>query len=155
MTFADAVTVLQTHLVTAGASLSDPIGSAQVRAGEPSGLLARTIAWWYDGDQESNTGGRTLSENNVQEKVTIRVYWPVPSRDDPLALKLELAVREANRAIQAQLWGDAHLGGNCIGIAIDASTAGWQEQGSNWLRVLTIPLFIDMAWVEPIATPII
>jgi hypothetical protein len=143
------LTAVNGHLVTVGAALDPPITA--VRRGEPFSLLQPTLAYWYDGDQESSTGGRTLAQNNVEEKLIIRGYWTVPNRDDPKAAQIEDRLQLANRAIQASLWADVHLNGNCIGLAIASTSTGWQQWGEAWLRVLTIPVFVDMAWVEPIS----
>lgn len=153
MTWAGALTALETALTTAAATVNaldtakDPF---RVRRGEPFSLLARQVAYWYEGDQESG-GGNTLTAENVDEKVTVRWYWPVLNRDDTWVAALEVQLQAANRATQSALLGADHLGGNCIALRIDSTSAGWQNVGEAWVRVLTIPIRIEVVDVATIA----
>lgn len=154
MTWAGVLTALDTDLAAAAAVVNaldtskDPFS---VLRGEPAGILARRVAYWYEGDQESSTGGRSFGKNNVEEKVTIRWYWPVLNRDAQFSSYVEGQMQAANRATASALLGDSQLGGNAIGLAIDTTSAGWQQVGEAWVRVLSIPIRIDMAWTEDIA----
>lgn len=149
MSWSGVLSTVHTHLTTAGASLSPTI--TLIRRGEPFSSLERQIAYWYDGDQESTTGGNTLTRVNIQERLTIRCYWPVLNRDAQWMSDIEVQVQAANRAIQSALWGDAHLGENAIGLDIGNTQAGWQPVGEAWIRVLTIPVLVDLAETEVIA----
>jgi len=154
MSWAAALTALETNLTAAAAVVNaldpgkDPF---VVHAGEALSALQRSLRYWYDGDQESSTGGRTLTRNNVQEKVTVRWYWPVMNRDDKWISQLEVQLEAANRATQAALYGDSLLGDNAIGLEVLETSTGWQQVREAWVRVLTIPVLIDMAWTEVIA----
>ena len=154
MSWSGALTTLETHLTTAAATVNaldtgkDPF---RVRRGEPFSLMSRQVAYWYEGDQESRTGGMTLGKNNIEEKVTVRWYWPVLNRDDTWVAALEVQLQAANRATQGPLLGDVTLGGNSIALFLGETTAGWQNVGEAWVRVLTIPVFVDQAWTEDIA----
>jgi hypothetical protein len=154
MSWAGVLTTIDTHLATA-AGVVDALDTRQepfdVRRGEPFGALKRQVAYWYNGDQESTSGGRTFGKNNVEEKLVIRWYWPVLNRDDNFSSYIETQLQAANRATQAALLGDGTLGGNSIDLTIESVTAGWQSVGEAWIRVLTIPLLVDMAWTEDIA----
>lgn len=125
-------------------------------AGEAPSAIERRLRYWYDGDQESTTGGKTLGKNNVQEKLTIRWSWPVVSRDDTWTSNLETQLQAANRATQKYLLLDEHLKSagteNAIGLEVGPGSAGWTQVGEAWIRVLTLPLLIDMAWTEDIGT---
>jgi hypothetical protein len=157
--WAGALAAVQADLVLAAAVVNalfpdkDPFVPAP---GEPVSGLARRLRYWYDGDQESTTGGKTLGKNNVQEKVTIRWYWPVLNRDDKWTSDLEVQLQAANRATQKYLLLDEHLKNagteNCIGVDIGPGSAGWQQVGEAWIRVLSLPLLVDMAWTEDIGT---
>ena len=129
---------------------SDPF--TRVVRGEPFSVMQRQIAYWYMGDQESHTGGPTLAKNNVDEILTIRWYWPVMNREPAWIGPVELEIREANRRTQAALLGDEHLGGqsDVLGVAIQSTSTAWQQVQDAWVRVLTIPIWIDMAWTEDI-----
>lgn len=157
--WAGALAAIQADLVLAAAVVNaldttkDPFAPAP---GEALSAIDRRLRYWYEGDQESTTGGKTLGKNNVQEKVTIRWYWPVVSRDDHWISDLEGQLQAANRATQKYLLLDEHLKNagteNCIGLEVGPGTTGWQNVGEAWIRVLTVPLLVDMAWTEDIAT---
>ena len=154
MSWAGVLTTIETHLATAAATVNaldagkDPF---RVRRGEPTSLMSRQVAYWYEGDQASRTGGMTLGKNNIEEKVTIRWYWPVLNRDDTWTAALEVQLQAANRATQGPLLGDVTLGGNSIALFLGDTATGWQSVGEAWVRVLTIPLFVDQAWTEDVA----
>jgi len=154
MSWAGALTTLDTHLATAAAAIDALYPTKEkfdVRRGEPSNVLRRQVCYWYEGDQASRTGGMSFGKNNIEEKVTIRWYWPVLNRDDAFVSEIEVQLQLANRATQAALLGDALLGGNSIALFLGDTTAGWQNVGEAWVRVLTLPLFVDQAWTEDIA----
>lgn len=154
MSWSGVLTALDANLTTAAGVVNALDAGKEpftVRRGEPASILSRQVAYWYEGDQESTTGGRTLGKNNVQERVTIRWYWPVLNRDSAFASYIEGQMQSANRATQAALLGDSLLGGNAIGVDIQQTTAGWQQVNEAWVRVLSIPVHIDMAWTEDIA----
>jgi hypothetical protein len=146
MSWAGVLSTVDAHLVTAGATLTPAI--TVVRRGEPYSLGRQMIAYWYAGDREH---ANTLTSTTIDEHLVIRCYWPVPNRDDVLAAALEVSVQQANRAIQARLWGDAHLGENVIGLDIDPAEAGWEAWGEAWIRTLTVSLWCWMVDVETIA----
>lgn len=158
-TWAGALAAIQADLTLAAAVVNalDANKEAFVPApGEAISAIERRVRYWYDGDQESSTGGKTLGKNNVQEKVTIRWYWPVVNRDDRWISDLEGQLQAANRATQKYLLLDEHLKNtgteNAIGIEVGPGSAGWQNVGEAWIRVLTLPLLVDMAWTEDIGT---
>ena len=153
MSWSGVLTTIDTHLATAAGvvnALDTDKEPFDVRRGEPFGALKRQVAYWYNGDQESG-GGNTLSAENVEEKVVIRWYWPVLNRDDNFSSYIETQLRAANRATHSALLGDDHLGENCTALRIDDTSAGWQNVGEAWLRVLTIPIRIEMVDVATIA----
>ena len=144
MSWSGVLSTLQTHLETVGAALTPAI--TYVRASEPAALPQDMIVYWYEGDQESTTGGNTFGKVNTQERLTITVFWRVGDRKDDYAADLEVSAREANRAIQAALWGDTYLGGNAIGLDIGSTSMGWvQYEPGRWARTLTLPLVVEMA----------
>jgi hypothetical protein len=152
VTWAGAISALDTALETAAATVSALAPSQEpfsVAPGEPFSALKRQVRYWYEGDQEARN---TLSAENVDERVTIRWYWPVMNRDDRWISDLETQMQAANRATHANILGNAHLDEHCIAVRIDDSTTGWQQIGSDaWLRVLTIPIRIEMVDVSAIA----
>jgi len=153
VTWAGAVAALDTALTSAAATVNALDTSKEpfdVHPGEPFAKLSRQVRYWYDGDQESTSGGNTLTRENVEERITIRWYWPVINRDDAWLGAVETQMQAANRATHAALLGDAHLGEHAIALRIDDTSTGWQAVGEAWLRTLDIPIRIDMAEVSTI-----
>jgi len=151
MTWAGALTALEVALNAAAATVNALDATKEpfvCRAGEPFGGIERQLRYWYDGDQEA---GNTLTRENVEERVTIRWYWPVVNRDTRWISDLEVQLQAANRATHAALLGDDHLGEHAIALRIDDTSTGWQQVGELFIRVLTIPIRIDMAEVSTIA----
>jgi hypothetical protein len=149
MSWSGVLSTVQTHCETAGAALTPPI--TYVRASEPVAVPQDMIAYWYDGDQESTTGGNTFGKVNTQERLTITFYWRVEDRKDSYAADLEVTARTANRALHAALWGDVKLGGNCIGIDMGPTQMAWaQHEPGKWARTLTATLIVDLAETEDI-----
>lgn len=151
MSWSGVLSTIDTHLATAAATvnaLDTTKDQFQVRRGEPAQILSRQVAYWYEGDEEARN---TLSAANVEERITIRWYWPVLNRDAAWASYVESQMQAANRATQTALYGDAHLGENCIALRIDRTSAGWQQVGEAWVRVLSIPVRIEMVDVATIA----
>jgi len=152
MTFSGAMSVIGSHLTTQGSSLSPKI--IDVAAGEPAvppGVCAR---YWYDGDGDpAHMGGRrTLGDQMIGERVTIRLYWPVQGREAAVSATREASVYAAKAAIKHALVGDSQLGGNCVDLDVGDVSAGWlmlADQGGAW-RTLTIPLVLDLVDVDPI-----
>ena len=152
MSWAGAIAALDANLETACGVLNTAYPNLEpftAKPGEPFSALHRQVRYWYEGDQEARN---TLNAENVEEKVTIRWYWPVLNRDDSWISDLEVQIQAANRATHSALLGDAHLGENCIALRIDDTSTGWQQVGTDaWLRVLTIPIRIEMVDVATIA----
>ena len=147
MSWAGVLSTIQTHLETAGATLSPAI--TYVRASEPVALPQDLIAYWYEGDIDDDS---TWSQVNTKERMTITVYRRVGDRKDDFAADLEVWLRDANRAIQTRLYGDEYLGGNCIRLTIGATSAGWaQYEPDRWARTLVIPLEVSLANTATIA----
>jgi hypothetical protein len=145
MTWAGALTALEAALNTAAATVNALDTSKEpfdVHAGESLSALTRQIRYWYMGDEED---GNTLSSENVNEKVIVRWHWPVPNRDDRWIGDLEVQLQAANRATHAALLADTHLGEHAIALRIDDCTTGWQQVGEAWVRVLSIPIRIELA----------
>jgi hypothetical protein len=151
VTWAGALTALEAALTSAATTVNaldphkEPFTCA---AGEPFSPLKRQVRYWYMGDQEA---GNTLTRENVEEKLTIRWYWPVLNRDDSWVSDLEVQLQAANRATHAELLLNAHLDEHVIALRIDETTTGWQQIGEAWIRVLNIPVRLDMAEVSVIA----
>lgn len=152
MTFAAALAVLDTHLVTAGATLSAANAITDVLAGEPGTPPGRCARYWYEGDgAPARMGGqRTLGDQMTGERVTVRLYWPVSTRDRTVAPRLEADVQAAARAIKHALIGDSTLGGNCTDMEVGDADAGWLLLDSATWRTLSIPLVLDFVDLDPI-----
>ena len=153
MSWAGALTALEAALTTAAATVNALDTSKEPfvpHAGEPFGGVSRQLRYWYEGDEEGVIGN-TLSSESVDEKITIRWYWPVLNRDDRWISDLEVQLQAANRATNAALNADNHLGENVTATRIDETTTGWQQVGEAWIRVLTIPIRLGMVDVSAIS----
>jgi hypothetical protein len=152
VTFAAALAVIDAHLVTAGATLSDANRIVDVAAGEPGVPTGRIARYWYEGDGvPARMGGqRTLTDQMTGERVTIRLYWPVSTRDKKIAAALEADVQAAARAVKHALIGDAQLGGNCTDSEVGDADAGWLLLDSSTRRTLSVPLTLDFVDLDPI-----
>lgn len=153
------MTRLETLLDSARTDVNATLGSGvaqfdSTQRGEPSNLtLFKGVAYWYEGFQESSTGGNSLTKVNIQEKITIRWYIPVISRDAGFAERQEDQMQAANAATLTQLWSDPHLSAapDVIGgLEITGSSTAWQAVNEQWSRVLSIPVLIDLSWVATI-----
>lgn len=153
MSWSGALTALEVALTSAAATVN-ALDTAKepfvCKAGEPFGGLSRQLRYWYDGDQEGVISN-TLTAENVDERITIRWYWPVLNRDDSWISDLEVQLQAANRATHAALMADNHLGENVTATRIDDTSTGWQQVGEAFIRVLTIPIRLGMVDVSTIA----
>lgn len=150
MSWEAALDVIDAHLLAAGATLTPKVTT--VRDSEPDALSTVPVfAYWYAGDRESSTGGNTLTRTNLEEGVRIQVYVPSSIRLPTVAGTLERYLRAATRAVKAQLWGDASLDGNVIGIDLDGTETGWFEVSGILARTAGFTAWLDLAEVDVIA----
>lgn len=157
--WAGVIAAIQSDLTLAAADVNAafPKGAPFIPApGIAFSALDRRLRYAYEGDQESDTGGRSLTQNNIQERLTVVWSWPVPNRDDPVTARLELEAEAANRATQKYIFADSHLKiagvENAIGVSTRGGSVGWTRVGELDVRVLTIEWLIDMPWTEVIGT---
>jgi len=151
MSWAGALTALEVCLNGAAAyinALDTGKEPFECKRGEPFSPLKRQVRYWYLGDQEARN---TLTAENVDEKIMVRWYWPVLNRDDRWVSDLEVQVREANRATHAAIYADDHLGENVTATRIDETTTAWQQVNEAWIRVLSIPIRLEMVDVSVIS----
>ena len=150
MTWAQVMAAVETDLVAAGATLDPAILS--VRQGEPDTVSVPLIAYWYEGDRESLTGGNTLTRTNLEEGIRVRIYRPGSVRAPVKDAGWEVWLREANRAVKDALWGDFTVGGTGpIGIDLDATSTTWLIVGDALCLTAEFVLWIDLAEVDTIA----
>lgn len=142
MSFAGALTVIQTHCTTAGTSLTPTI--TDIGVGEPGTPPGRCIRVWYEGDGAPvHLAERTLADISVGERVTVRAYWPVANRDKPLASALESDLQAFVVLIKTALIGDSQLGGNCADLDVGQADAEWLLLDGGAWRTVTILLVLD------------
>lgn len=150
MSFAGALTVIETHLTAAGAAISPAI--TDIGRGERIGL-SRRIDYWYEGDGPSGKLGaaRTLGDEMVGERVAIRVVLPVTDRSVKLATDIDAEVQSIKTEIKKRLIGDSQLGSNIVDLSVGTAEAGWSGEGGAWARTLEIDLVLDFVDVLVIA----
>lgn len=150
MSFAQALSVIDTHATAAGAALSRKI--TLVLPGEPATPPGNCIAYWYEGDgAPRHFPPRTLTDQMVGERVTLRAYWSVSSRDRVAMANLEADVRALKLDLKSRLSGDSTLGGNCVDLDMDDADAAWLNLDGGLWRTLTIPLVLDYVDIQTIA----
>lgn len=146
--FTTALANLEVHLAAAAAAITPPI--PDVGAGEPGVPTVATLRYWYEGDGDPGRMARNvLTAENIGERVTIRAYWPVSTRDKPAAAKLEARVRALKHEIKTRLLADSDLSESCEITLIGDAEAGWLLlDGGTW-RTLTLPLTLDFPDAYP------
>lgn len=142
-------TILDAHLVTAAAALSQPIDL--VRRGVPISVPTRMVRYWYDGIGDSPfSPGNTLSKSQIGLQLTVGIFLPIGGAQSADAeAKLDSFLEETDAALQAAIWGDAYLGavgsGQAIGVEIGDSQASVEAIGGALVRVLLIPVTYGIA----------
>ena len=148
MSFASAITVLETHLGTASAAAT--VGFT-IQGGDPGLPQRKTACWSFAGAGDNPLIAETLTDHPFSEFVNVAFYWPVGTRAGAPARDLEFEVRAVTRAMIGALEGDRKLGGNCEALTINDADAGWLIAGESAWRVVTIPLVLGFTDEEPIS----
>lgn len=131
------------HLRNAGRRIQRPV--TDVRLGEPAQIQGPLVACWWDGEDESELVGHTLTGASYTDRVVIRWYWPVNDRTPTLTDAVERSVRRAARATQRELLGDSQLGGACADVRFpERTTGGWIDLNPGWCRVITLVAAVEM-----------
>lgn len=125
-------------------------GYAQ-RAGEPDAPAQRTAAWYYDGTSDFDLIAETLTDHPFAERVSVRFYWPVATRDAIPSRTLELDIRTVTRAFITRIEGDRSLGEQVVVATPSEVEAGWLSIGAQWWRIVTVPLTLGFTDEEPIS----
>jgi heat shock protein HslJ len=137
------MTAVDAHLVAAGATLTPPI--TKVRRGPAFSIPTDMFAYWYDGRQPSRTGGNTFAKTNIEERLTVELYIRIGGETgDDYSAAVEDRMRAATSAVCNRLWGDWDLGGNAIGISIEATSTDRLQVTGGAIYVVTIPVYIDL-----------
>ena len=125
-------------------------GFAQ-RAGEPDAPPQKTAAWYYDGTGDFDLIPETLTDHPFTERVSVRFYWPVSTRDSIPARTMELEIRTVTRAFVGLIEGDRSLGEQVVVATPAEVEAGWLSIGAQWWRIVTVPLVLGFTDEEPIS----
>lgn len=143
MTWDGAISAIEAHIAAAAPAYAS-------RAGEtiPASI---SVAWWYEGSGDNPLIAETLTDHSFAENVSVRIYWPVATRDPGPSRALENEARTITRALIGRLEGDRSLGENVTDTTIGDATAGWLDLGGASFRVVTIPLSLGFTEAEPIA----
>lgn len=150
MTFAAALTALNTHLVAAGAAITPAI--TDVGWGQPGAPTSTCIRYWYEGEGDSpKMAPRTLTDATVFEAIRIAAYWPVATRDKAPAAALDTRVQLFVRQVKNRLNGDSQLGGAVVDIELGNASAGWLTVGDAAWRSVEIPLVVILVDIDTIA----
>jgi hypothetical protein len=145
MSWDAAITALEAHMAAAAPGYSQ-------RGGEPDAPATKTVAWYYEGTGDNEFIGETLTDHPFGERVAVRFYWPVATRDAIPSRTLELEIRSITRAFIARIEADRSLGEQVtVATPDDDIEAGWLSIGAQWWRIVTVPLTLGFTDEEPIS----
>jgi hypothetical protein len=144
MSWDAAITALEAHMAAAAPGYSQ-------RAGEPDAPPQKTAAWFYEGTGDNEFIGETLTDHPFGERVAVRFYWPVATRDAIPARTLELEIRNITRTFIARIEADRSLGEQVVVVTPSEVEAGWLSIGQQWWRIVTVPLVLGFTDEEPIS----
>lgn len=141
MSFADAITAIETHLDAAGTAVTPQI--VDVDRGAPVSVPARLIRFWYAGDQPAPhyPGGQTITTVMVGERLTIAAYWPIS--DKAVLRSVDGEAKALKDEIKRRLLGDCQLGGACDDLVIGDAEVDYPIVNGQQVAELTIPLTLD------------
>lgn len=145
MSWLAAIEALEAHMAAAAPDHAQ-------RAGEPDAPPKKTVAWFYEGTGDNEFIGETLTDHPFGERVAVRFYWPVATRDAIPARTLELEIRNITRTFIARIEADRSLGEQVV-VATPGTDieAGWLSIGAQWWRIVTVPLALGFTDEEPIS----
>jgi hypothetical protein len=138
---AGALTVLDSHLVTAGASVTPAI--VNVAQGERSSLDRRIDYWIQQLTDPPSMSGftETLTDRMFGAEVAIRAYIPVRDRRETLVANTEADLATVSANIAIRVLGDADLGGNVYRLTWNGCAFEWlRTDDGTWVRISTTTL---------------
>lgn len=111
MSIASAIGVLQTHLVAAGAALTDPL--QDVDRGLPA-TAGRQLRYYWAGECEPPRmgGHRVLNGELVGQRFVIAATWPLTDLSAALVTVIDAEMQVLAGEIRTRIQGDSTLGGN-------------------------------------------
>ena len=144
-----ALVVLQTHLVAAGAALTEDI--LDVSRGLPTG--GRQIRYYWGGEIEAPRMGMTLDLTGevVGQRFIIAALWPLTNLSPDLVTVIDAEMQTLAGEIRTRILGDSQLGSNVSDLDL-----GYAEPDivliSN-ARHIALTWQLDLAYVEYAIAP--
>lgn len=140
-----ALVVLQTHLVAAGAALTDDILDVD------RGVLAtrgRQIRYYWAGEIEPPLlpGNRSLSHELVGQRFMIVAAWPLSDLSEALITAVDTEAQLLAAEIRTRLAGDNSLGDHVTGLTLSYAEPDMLTIANA--RHLVVSWELDVAHVE-------
>lgn len=141
MSFAAAMSVIESHLVAAGTATTPQI--LDIARGAPVSVNARMGRYWYAGTSAPPhyEGSDTITTRMVGQRVTVAFYWPIP--DKSALSSLDIEIQAVQDQLFTRLWGNVRLGGNCDDMLVGDAEVDYPEVNGAQVAELIIPLTLD------------
>jgi hypothetical protein len=112
-----ALVVLATHLVAAGAALTDKL--LDVDRGLPTG--GRQLRYYWGGEVEppAMDGPNVLNGSMVGERFIIAATWPLSDLSVEQVTAIDTEMQALAGEIRTRILGDFSLGGNVTALALE------------------------------------
>jgi hypothetical protein len=140
-----ALTVLQAHLVAAGAALTDPL--LDVDRGLPS-ARGRQVRYYWAGETEPPRmpGRRVLTGDLVGQRFNIAALWPLTDLSEELVTAIDIEMQLFAAQVRTRIDGDSTLGGYVTDLEL-----GYAEPDIVTIanaRHIALRWELDLAFVE-------
>lgn len=144
-----ALTVLNTHLVAAGAALTDPF--TDVDRGLPTS--GRQLRYYWDGEivPPRMGGPRVLNGEMVGERFAIVATWPVTNLDVATVAAIDAEMQTLAGEIRTRIQGDSQLGGNVTDLDLGYGSPDLVTISN--VRMIALRWSLDLAYVEYAVAP--
>ena len=113
-----ALAVLETHLVAAGAALTDPM--EDVDRGIPA-TSGRSIRYYWAGEvaPPKMSGPMVFNGIMVGERFVIAAVWPLSDLDVETVTAIDVEMQDLADQVRTRIHGDSQLGGNVTDLNLD------------------------------------
>lgn len=140
-----ALVVLETHLVAAGAALTDPL--LDVDRGLPS-TRGRQVRFYWGGEQEPPRmgGPRVLNGEMVGQRFIVVACWPLTDLSEELASAIDVEMQQLAGQVRTRIQGDSQLGGNVTDLDLGYADPDIAVIGGA--RHVILQWDLDLAYVE-------
>lgn len=143
------LSVLASHLVAAGAALTDPL--LDVDRGLPTGGKKIRYFWAGEFEPPRMPYAESLDSELVGQRFNIAALWPLSDLDPALYAALDIEMQLLAGQVRTRIDGDSTLGGNVTGLKLRYGEIDVLTIGNA--RHLTIQWELDIAFLEYTLAP--